>query len=169
MAASCKLLSFASVIVAVSPCSLALCYPWLRSRWVWLTEGTPLRPSFSEQERGICLELLEWRLIIVSGGWCGRSDGFFPLCQFPFGQLPTSSIPTLSIPISSMLTKWELTKWELTKWEVEEVGRFTILHTSSHCYRSGKFIAYLLSRDDKTVWCPWVWWNSCQFVFIPKS
>ena len=55
MAAACKLLSFANVILSVSPCCLALCYPWLWSRWVWLTEGMPLRPSaacFSEQERG---------------------------------------------------------------------------------------------------------------------
>ena len=29
MAAACKLLSFASVILAVSLCCLALCYPWL--------------------------------------------------------------------------------------------------------------------------------------------
>ena len=29
MAAACKLLSFASVILAVSPYCLALCYPWL--------------------------------------------------------------------------------------------------------------------------------------------
>ena len=78
MAAACKLLSFASVILAVSPCCLALCYPWLWSRWVWLTKGMPLRPSaacFSEQERGICLELLERQWPMVSGGWCGSSDG----------------------------------------------------------------------------------------------
>ena len=29
MAAACKLLSFASVVLAVSLCCLALCYPWL--------------------------------------------------------------------------------------------------------------------------------------------
>ena len=39
-------------------------------------------------------------------------------------------------------SKWELTKWELTKWEVDEVGRFTILYTSNHCYRSVKFLVH---------------------------
>ena len=66
----------------------------------------------------------------------------FPLRQFQFGQLPISSIPALSIPIWSLLTKWELTKWELTKWEVDEVGRFTILYTFNHCYRSVNFLVH---------------------------
>ena len=57
MAVTCKLLSFASVILAVSLYCLALCYPWLWSRWVWRTGQMPLRPSTAcswEQERGIC-------------------------------------------------------------------------------------------------------------------
>ena len=44
MAAACKLLSVAGVVLPVSPCCLALCYPWLWSRWVWLTKGIPFRP-----------------------------------------------------------------------------------------------------------------------------
>ena len=64
-------------LLTVSPYCLVLCYPWLWSRCVWLTEGMPLRPSaacFWEQERGICLELLERWWPIVCGSWCGRSD-----------------------------------------------------------------------------------------------
>ena len=34
VAAMCKLFSFASVNLTVSPCCLGLCYPWLSSRWV---------------------------------------------------------------------------------------------------------------------------------------
>ena len=78
MAAAYKLLSFASVILSVSPCCLALCYPRLWSRWVWLTEGMPMRPStacFWEQEGEYAFELLERWWLIVFGGWCGRSDG----------------------------------------------------------------------------------------------
>ena len=82
------------------------------------------------------------------------------ICQFPFGQLPTLSIPIWSMLMKWELTKWELMKWELTKWEVDEVGRFTILYTSNHCYRSVSFLVYqynLTSADNKTVWCPCVW------------
>ena len=78
IAAMCKLLSFASVILTISLYCLALCYPWLWSRLVWLTEGMPLGPNatcFWEQGRGIRRELLEQRRPIVFGSWCGRSDG----------------------------------------------------------------------------------------------
>ena len=50
-------------------------------------------------------------------------------------------------------------KWELTKWEVDEVGRFIILYTSSHCYRTVNVLVHqynLMSGDNKTVWCPCV-------------
>ena len=82
-------------------------------------------------------------------------------------------IPTLSISICSTYYFVNSNLWipiwsMLTKWEVDEVGR---LYTFNHCYRSVNFLAQqssLLSGDDKTVWFPWVWWNSCQFVFIPN-
>ena len=45
MAAACKLLSFVTLILPVSLYCLALCNPWLWSRWVWLTEELPLRLS----------------------------------------------------------------------------------------------------------------------------
>ena len=58
MAATCKLLSFASVILNVSLYCLALCYPWLSSWWVCLTKGMPQRLSAAYSwERGMCLEL----------------------------------------------------------------------------------------------------------------
>ena len=53
-----------------------------------------------------------------------------------------------------MLTKWELTKWELTKWEVDEVGRFTILYTSNHCYRSVKFLVHHCQEMTKLYGAP---------------
>ena len=101
--------------------------------------------------------------------------------------IPTSSIPTLSIPTSSIpiwstshfvnshfvnshfvnshlvnVDKVGIDKVEVGSWRS---GKVYHLYTFNYCYWSVNFLVHrsnLMSGDDKTVWCPWVWWNSCQ-------
>ena len=58
--------------------------------------------------------------------------------------------------------------------EVDKMGKFTmnfnvlLLGTPAGEQFSPAMWSVFEQNGNRTVWCPWMWWNSCQFAFIPK-